>query len=243
MGNSNTVWGSSIEGSIFLPSEPHEVRLAVTEILTVVGVIAYHSSVIVDDCEFFFDRLGVMAAAPLWSHTVGQAKPRRKEDTEVMYIGRSPHSGKLAVKALYPFFQKGTYDILYKNCNAFTDCALYFLTRTRLNAQYNRLERMIAATDPVSTGLMNQIFRAHVESTTGSSCDVDLYTMNPYAADFTVEDVINNIDRTEGSDGSSEDSDTGGACGIFSSTRDCQTRRVEMPFSAGLTVPQDGEEW
>lgn len=72
----------------------------------------------------------------------------------------------------------GTYDVFYKNCNTFTDAALYFLTKTRMPGRYNRLERLVTATKPVSIGLLNRIFRAMVESS-GVSVDGDIYTPNP----------------------------------------------------------------
>ena len=73
---------------------PHDVRLAVTEILTLAGATAYHSSVIVDNREYYFDSVGIMIAPPLWSHLVGQAKHPGNMKTEVIDIGRSSNGGK-----------------------------------------------------------------------------------------------------------------------------------------------------
>ena len=55
---------------------------------------------------------------------------------------------------IFYFFSKGTYDVFYKNCNTFTDAALYYLTKTRMPGCYNRIERMVTATKPISIGLL-----------------------------------------------------------------------------------------
>mmetsp|Transcript_67301 Transcript_67301/g.186478 ORF Transcript_67301/g.186478 Transcript_67301/m.186478 type:complete len:206 (-) Transcript_67301:81-698(-) len=182
----------------------HEVRLAATEILSVAGMCGYHTSVIIDDREYFFDSLGIMAAPPLTSHAVSHGR-RAEVKTDIIEIGRSTCSGNVLVQALHPFFERGSYDIFFKNCNSFSDAALYFLTRTRLTGCYNRLERFIAATSPVSTGLLNKLFRAFLERKTGKPCEEDIYVMNPEASDFSVERVIACLD--EGlCDSESEDS-------------------------------------
>ena len=66
-----------------------------------------------------------------------------------------------------PVLPPGTYDVFYKNCNTFSDAALYFLTGTRMPACYNRIERFVTATKPVSVGLLNVIFKAMVEHNSG----------------------------------------------------------------------------
>merc|ERR1719183_2750207 len=126
--------------------------------------------------------------------------------TEVINIGLSQTSGKTMLHILRSFFQKGTYDIFYKNCNTFSDAALYYLTKSRLNGCYNRIERLITATNPVSTAMINKFFRAFVENSTGAACDVDIYVPNPRSEDFHIEDVIASLDEVE-SDTDSRDSD------------------------------------
>mmetsp|Transcript_45534 Transcript_45534/g.90217 ORF Transcript_45534/g.90217 Transcript_45534/m.90217 type:complete len:247 (-) Transcript_45534:30-770(-) len=171
-------------------TKPHEVRLAATEILNVAGMSGYHTSVILDDREYFFDSLGIMAAPPLSSHLAGQDLQVCAGRTTVVDIGRSACSGNALVQALHPHFERGSYDIFFKNCNTFSDVALYFLTRQRLTGCYNRIERMITATSPVSTGLLNRLFRAFLESKTGLPCEDDVYVTNPEAEDFSVDDLI-----------------------------------------------------
>jgi hypothetical protein len=209
---------------------PYEVRIAATEILKVAGVSGYHTSIMVDDREYFFDSLGIMAAPPLWSHIAGRVKqPGDERDvrTEVIDVGRSSSSGKALVQALRPFFEKGSYDIFYKNCNTFTDVALYFLTKTRLKGRFNRIERLITATNPLSTGLLNRVFRACVESSTGQSCEVDVYVQNPEAQGFSVDDAIASLDESDSDSDSSEDSADSDvsarmSCNIMKPTQCCR---------------------
>lgn len=176
------------------------VKFAATGFLAVAGVTVYHTSVILDNHEYYFDSLGIVVAPPLWSHLVGQAKRGGELQTEVIDIGISPLSGKDLTDALQPYFNKGSYDLLYKNCNHFTDCALHFLTRNRLEGRFGRMERLLRCTDPISTNIMNKIFRAVYERKTGEPCDVDIYTTNPLAEDFTVDDVINSLEEDSESD-------------------------------------------
>eukprot|EP00929_Paragymnodinium_shiwhaense_P119398 TRINITY_DN91297_c0_g1_i1.p1 TRINITY_DN91297_c0_g1~~TRINITY_DN91297_c0_g1_i1.p1 ORF type:complete len:248 (-),score=48.34 TRINITY_DN91297_c0_g1_i1:578-1252(-) len=183
------------------PQGAHTVKLVVTEILRVAGQSGYHTSVVVDDKEYFFDSVGIMIAPPMWSHLMGrQHAPEQQEDThrtEVIEFESSHSNGKSMVEALRPYFQKGTYDIFYKNCNHFTDAALYYLTKRRLTAQYNRIERMITATNPVSTSMLNMFFRAYIENATGNDCAVDVYVPNPRAEGFQIDDVLAVLDEND----------------------------------------------
>mmetsp|Transcript_167520 Transcript_167520/g.537949 ORF Transcript_167520/g.537949 Transcript_167520/m.537949 type:complete len:190 (-) Transcript_167520:132-701(-) len=147
----------------------HEVRVASTEILKVAGLSGFHTSIIVDDREFFFDREGIMSAPPLWSHLAGRAKHTEAVRTEISDAGRSSMGGRALVQALQPFFEKGSYDIFFKNCNSFTDVALFFMTRQRLDCRFTRIERFVMATNPVSTSLLNRLFRAFLENNTGQA--------------------------------------------------------------------------
>merc|ERR1719221_1270784 len=102
-----------------------------------------------------------------------------------------------------------------KNCNTFTDVALHYLTKTRLDGRFNRIERLIIATNPVSTGLLNRLFRAFLESNTGSECEVDIYVTNPEVEDFSVEQVIADLDESDSDsdEENSESSDSDGEAG------------------------------
>jgi len=93
-----------------------------------------------------------------------------------------------------PVLPPGTYDVFYKNCNTFSDAALYFLTGTRMPACYNRIERFVTATKPVSVGLLNVIFKAMVEHNSGVTVEGDIYTPNPLSADFSVDSLIKQLE-------------------------------------------------
>jgi len=160
------------------------VQLAVTEIFRVLGVPAYHSSVILDGREYYFDMNGVTSAPPLWSHggvrnlqtyelsdtagagsTSGTFTPKSVDtpeqlSTQVLRIGTTTETGDGLVEALTPFFQSGSYDVVHKNCNAFSDVALAFLSKRRVDPQFTHMERMLRAAEPLSTSILNQLFRA-----------------------------------------------------------------------------------
>jgi len=194
----------------------------------------YHTSIIVDDREYFFDSLGIMVAPPLWSHFAGRVKQPAELTTEVIPIGRTAISGMALVKALQRYFEKGSYDIFYKNCNTFSDAALYFLTKQRMSGRYNRIERLIIATNPVSTGLINRLFRAFLESNTGADCEeVDVYVTNPVSEGFSVDNVIASFE--EETDSESDDD-----CTSSDSDNDaplCSIRPTCFPRSSYSSQP------
>jgi len=171
------------------------VQVAATEILRVAGVAAYHTSVILGEKEYYFDSQGIISAPALWSHLLGQSKRPREFKTEVINVGSSAHTGLALAHGLLPFFEKGSYDVLHKNCNVFSDAALYFLTRKRLDGRFSRLERLLVATEPLSTELLNRLLMAEPpkESSSGASAGrlwPGPYMVNPLAQNFTVDDVI-----------------------------------------------------
>ncbi|CAE8642110.1 unnamed protein product, partial [Polarella glacialis] len=180
----------------------NEVRLAATEIVRIAGMGGYHTSVIVGDTEYFFDSVGIMEAPALWSHLAGDAKTGTDVKTEVTVIGTSHLSGRTMAQVLKPFFEKGSYDIFYKNCNTFSDAALYYLTNARLSSQYNRIERLVTATDPVSVSLLNRLVKAMMEKNTDGTVTGDVYVTNPEAEGFSVSDVIATLEAD------AEESDT-----------------------------------
>lgn len=184
----------------------YEVKLAATCFMAVGGVECFHTSIIVDDNEYFFDSLGIMVAPPLWSHLQAQAKGAPQLET--IDYGTTTLSGKGMAEALRPHFGKNSYDLLYKNCNHFSDCALYCLNGSRLTGRINRIERMLACTSPVSTNLMNSMFRYLIERRTGEPCESDIYVTNPLAKDFLTAEVIEELDEAN-ADSEEEDDDDG----------------------------------
>eukprot|EP00933_Yihiella_yeosuensis_P029518 TRINITY_DN23151_c0_g3_i1.p1 TRINITY_DN23151_c0_g3~~TRINITY_DN23151_c0_g3_i1.p1 ORF type:complete len:245 (-),score=29.84 TRINITY_DN23151_c0_g3_i1:195-929(-) len=210
----------------------HEVRLAATEIVRVAGMGGYHTSIIVDDREYFFDSVGIMEAQPLWSHMLGETKTGDavSNKTEVTVIGHTHINGRQMAQVLRPFFEKGSYDIFYKNCNTFSDAALYYLTKTRLPGAHNRIERFVINTQPVSVSLLNRLFRAlvdHTAETENTEYNTyenpsDIYVTNPEAQDFTVDEVIEILDAEESDQSEAGASDTESESG--SETHGCTFR-------------------
>lgn len=237
-----------------------DVQLAVTEIFCILGVPAYHSSVILDGLEYYFDADGITSAPPFWSHggprnllddlgaagvtTTGRCfSGCRMEDcpapkcvaapehlkTQVFKVGKTSETGESLVDALAPFFEPGSYDVLHKNCNAFSDVALSFLTHRRLELQYTRMERMLLAAEPLSTGILNQLFRAVREKALvpsdeektlpdGSLAaygedDLREYIGNPVAQGFSIDSVVTLLLQGESIDEEIRPDDGTGCCG------------------------------
>lgn len=210
------------------------VQLAATKILMLAGTPAYHTSIILDGREYFFDSLGVVTAAPMWSHMAGGTRPLDEERTEVIPMGDAQCSGQEMAEALSSFFQKGSYDVLYKNCNHFTDCALYMLCRKRLGSQYNRLERMLA--NPMSTALINRLFDALTAGDKGKDSEAVFYSRNPHSEDYSTSEVIAAIEAMS----DSEDSDYTPTCGIFNEPRHRASRRTR---GHGAPPPVASASW
>mmetsp|Transcript_70100 Transcript_70100/g.183734 ORF Transcript_70100/g.183734 Transcript_70100/m.183734 type:complete len:192 (-) Transcript_70100:78-653(-) len=139
------------------------------------GVRAYHTSIHVEDVEYSFSPLGVSQGRPAQSHNM------LPETSKVMYMGLTCISGQDMLKALTPHFKKGTYDLLRKNCNSFSDCALFYLLDVRLDPVYRGLEQIGHAADK-HAGVVQAI-------TEGS------YTPNPAADAFDVESVVRQINK------------------------------------------------
>jgi hypothetical protein len=157
---------------------------------------AYHTSIIIGEVELFFDRNGIEFALPFASH---MHEPDNHLDIDVQSFGRGKLSLSTLLMQLGPLFEAGTYDSVYKNCNAFTDVGLYFLTHQRLDSKYSRLERFVRATAPVSTGVFNGLASAVAAGDVPMAEDVDReefdlwrlrYRANPRATNFCVEDAI-----------------------------------------------------
>lgn len=157
----------------------HTIEVAVSELgsIKVPGVHAYHTSVIIDGEEYYFDHGGIcQGGKDLASH---HQEPGC-DGPEILAMGLSSISGKEMLKALTSHFRPGTYDLLRKNCNSFTDCALFYLLERRLNQSYRGLEQVGAAADS-NVGL--------VQSLSGGR-----YVPNPLADKFDLEKVMRDLD-------------------------------------------------
>lgn len=135
---------------------------------------AYHTSIVIDGEEYFFSDSGICRDDQLLSH---QGK-EQGVPSEMYEVGRTDHSGTELWYALQGHFTPGTYDLLRKNCNSFTDAALFFLLRQRLDSKYSALERL-GLTSP---DMVNRV-------TNG------MYVPNPISAAFQIGDVIEAVTK------------------------------------------------
>jgi len=150
------------------------VELAASLLFTLPGLAsAYHTSVVVNGEEFFFSDSGIFSNMSLTSH---QSQPSEK-----LQLGFSKFTGQQLMRVLQEHFRPGTYDLVRKNCNSFSDCALYFLLGKRLASKYSALESMgqRASLDLLQTVLNNA------------------YQPNQAATNFSVDSVIKHLDRLD----------------------------------------------
>lgn len=150
----------------------HEVELIVSPLAGMKGAAGYHSSVLVAGEEYFFTWTGISVSSKCISHD-------GNKDVQRMFIGISEHSGCAMVEFLEEHFKPHTYDLLSKNCNSFTDCALYFLCEQRLWNGFRALEQLGSFAD--------NHFKLMQKMTYGE------YMPNPAAQDFVLGDVIAKI--------------------------------------------------
>lgn len=175
-----------------------EVKVAATPLLGFPGARAYHTSVVLGNQEYYFDAAGIVSVPALWSH---HARGQEVETsgwraTEVISVGFTALGGRGLMRGLEQHFQCGSYDVLLKNCNTFTDAALYFLTRNRLDARFSRLERLVASARPFSTQLLAGIARLLAGPREDGTAP-QAYAPNPCVEGFAIENVIANIDALD----------------------------------------------
>lgn len=118
-------------------SQPsNRVQLAATELFSLPGLgTAYHTSVLVNNEEFFFSDSGIFSDRALTSHQGCPTEP-------LVDLGVSARTGHQLLCATQHHFREGSYDLLRKNCNSFSDCAIHFLLGRRLDRRYTALERI-----------------------------------------------------------------------------------------------------
>jgi hypothetical protein len=95
--------------------------------------------------------------------------------TERYEAGRTDLSGTEMWWALQEHFRPGSYDLLRKNCNSFSDAALFFLLRKRLNKKYSSLESL----GRTSPDMVKRV----------------IYVPNPVAAEFDIQNVIDAVSK------------------------------------------------
>jgi len=97
-----------------------------------------------------------------------------------MDLGTTRRTKAEMVRNLRQHFRPGTYDLLRKNCNSFSDCAMYFLLQQRLPAEYRTLEQLGVGASPVVTPILERV--------AGGPLTITL--------DFDLEEVIRQIEAT-----------------------------------------------
>ncbi|CAE8611327.1 unnamed protein product [Polarella glacialis] len=154
----------------------HRVELAATKLGPgLPGFQAYHTSVVVDDIEFAFSGDGICYGPGLMSHRM------LPDEVKVTYMGLTSITGDSMRSTLKQFFDRGTYDLLRKNCNSFSDCSLYFLLDCRLDPGYRGLEQL---------GHMADKRGGIVQAITGGD-----YRPNVKANEFSVERCIRHVNK------------------------------------------------
>jgi len=136
------------------------------------GAAGYHSSILVAGEEYFFSPMGIIHSPTISSH-------KQNPEMKLWQMGITKYSGADLMEFLDQYFPPGHYDLLRKNCNAFSDCALYFLCEQRLDWNFRTLERLGKLADD-HAGIIQSISAGE-------------YMPNPRAVGFDVETVIEEI--------------------------------------------------
>eukprot|EP00928_Gymnodinium_smaydae_P061584 TRINITY_DN45629_c0_g1_i1.p1 TRINITY_DN45629_c0_g1~~TRINITY_DN45629_c0_g1_i1.p1 ORF type:complete len:219 (+),score=35.78 TRINITY_DN45629_c0_g1_i1:86-742(+) len=139
------------------------------------GQRVYHTSILLRDIEYYFDPAGlqvrVVQGAVPFSHL-------QKTGTRVVEVGSTHRTGSDLTERLDRHFRPGTYDIVRKNCNSFTDCALAFLVSRRLPKMYSTVEQLGRG---IGAGVL-------------SFASGGRYKANPKADAFSVDAVVMQVD-------------------------------------------------
>ncbi|CAJ1368818.1 unnamed protein product [Effrenium voratum] len=141
------------------------------------GLGGFHTSILICGEDYYFCPMGIRFSPKLVSH------PRPHEALRLR-VGVSQATGTELLNFLADHFQSGSYDFLRKNCNSFTDCALYYLCGKRLDFRYRAMEKLgwIAESQ---TGFLGTISEGE-------------YTANPAAEDFDLEELLEQIEDARG---------------------------------------------
>jgi len=160
------------EGTPLWTDAGYKVDLAVSPLAGLKGAAGYHTSILIAGEEYFFSPVGIVHSPIISSH-------KKNPQMQIIPIGHSKYSGSELVEFLEQFFPPGHYDLLRKNCNDFSDCALFFLTGRRLEWSFRTLERI---------GKLADDHAGIIQTISGGE-----YAPNPYAVLFDIEAVINEI--------------------------------------------------
>eukprot|EP00930_Biecheleria_cincta_P027498 TRINITY_DN19309_c0_g1_i2.p1 TRINITY_DN19309_c0_g1~~TRINITY_DN19309_c0_g1_i2.p1 ORF type:complete len:210 (+),score=24.89 TRINITY_DN19309_c0_g1_i2:90-719(+) len=150
---------------------------ALNKAFTEVIPAAYHTSIAIGDTEYSFGPSGIVPSRAWLSHSM--IKPGVQSPEIVLFMGSTNVQGVALTDVLEPYFMPGTYDLLLKNCNAFSNAALFFLLGTQLEAKYTALDRAGAAMDKTA-GLVQLLSMGN-------------YIPNPKAVNFELPKVLSTL--------------------------------------------------
>merc|ERR1712187_233920 len=131
-----------------------------------------------------FGDNGVGVYVPLMSHA--RICEQNGRVTDVCDMGFTEVAPWQMYQALSPYFGPGTYDLIRKNCNCFSDCALFYLLGDRLEYKYRAVERLGKAGQS-RFGLMNMLNKMGMK-----------YQENPSAAGFKNDEVVRHLSEVYG---------------------------------------------
>jgi len=150
---------------------------ALNKAFTEVIPAAYHTSIAIGDIEYSFGPSGIVPSRAWLSHAM--IKPGILSPEIVLYMGSTNVQGEVLTDVLDPYFMPGTYDLLLKNCNSFSNAALFYLLGTQLEAKYTALDRAGAAMDKTA-GLVQLL-------------SMGQYSPNPEAVNFELNKVLTTL--------------------------------------------------
>eukprot|EP00929_Paragymnodinium_shiwhaense_P022334 TRINITY_DN14299_c0_g1_i1.p1 TRINITY_DN14299_c0_g1~~TRINITY_DN14299_c0_g1_i1.p1 ORF type:complete len:206 (+),score=21.40 TRINITY_DN14299_c0_g1_i1:171-788(+) len=159
------------------------VQLAISEFpaskdwILPAGHRAYHCSIVFEGQEYCFTQNGIQVV-PVKDGDQVPPSHKNKADTHLYEIERTRICPCALLSKLHPFFEAGTYDLVGKNCNTFTDVALALLVSRRLPKAYTTLEALAKGVPDVL-----------------SFASGGKYQANPKAYSFNPDAVIMQLDQ------------------------------------------------
>jgi len=139
------------------------------------GQVMYHTSVIIQNNEFFFGKDG-MQTKKIGARFSTPPSHEDKKMCVVFEVGHTRRSPNELIETMLQHFSPDSYDLLRKNCNSFTDCCLAYLISRRLPQKYSVSENLGKGMPGVVSFL------------TGA------YAPNPKADEFKPECVVLKVD-------------------------------------------------
>lgn len=141
---------------------------------------AYHTSILVDGTELSFSisGIGAFSCNECQFPTHGDFD----ESAQVFSLGYTDKTVDELLQVVQDTFKPGTYDLLRKNCNTFTDCAMFYFVGARLQDEYKALESL-GQTVQRKAGVVSKL-------THGG------YIPNPSADDFVLHDAILHLEKS-----------------------------------------------